>query len=115
MNVGMHAGAGGRIGINAKTECIEEVTGIFGGDRLLTDGQVVSEPRIARVASRSDINDEIAPEPDDVVFVVPVATIVQRKADFAGALIGSQGGVSKCITIVPNLHLLDSVEVVAAV
>jgi hypothetical protein len=50
-----------------------------------------------------------------MVFVIASATVLKRKADFVGASVSCQVGVSKRVTVVPDLHLLGLVEVVVPV
>jgi integrase len=69
---------------------IEEVAGIGTRSWFLPDGHVVSESVGADVAPRCDVNYEISPEPNYVVLVVSVSTILQRKADFPVARKGRQ-------------------------
>src|SRR5262249_15133637 len=64
------------------TECTEQVPRICICGRSLPDRYVVAEPGRADVAAGRDICHEIAPKSDNVILVIAVATVLERKADF---------------------------------
>src|SRR5690242_19538329 len=114
-HVTLLAGARGWNCIYAEAECGEQVPEIVGAQRRLPDADVIAEAVGSAVAAGSDVRDEVAPESDHVVFVVPIAAVFERKPDFSGADVGRQGRVGKRVIVVPDLHLLNFPEVVAAI
>src|SRR5262249_36090795 len=66
-------------------------------------------------AARGDVGDEVAPKADHVVLEVAAAPELERQADLLGAGVGGEVRVAEGVALVPDLDLLEPVEVVAPV
>ena len=100
---------------NSITVGIEKIPWVRFGGRLLPQSYVISKASRAGVASGGDIDQKVAPETHYMVFKVAVAAILERKAYLLGASIGGKRRVSEGVIVVPYLHLLVYVKIVAAI
>src|SRR5215467_5462573 len=89
--------------------------GVVLGWRRTADRHVLSKAIGPRVAVCCDVGDEVSPEADYMVLVIPVPAVFEGHSQFAGAGIAGKCGIGEGVAVVPNLHLLHLAEVVGAI
>ena len=104
----------GRGAIHTVAEGVEEAT-TERFARILTYRDVVSEPSRADITICCDICHVVAPKADDVILVVPVPAVFERHTDLIRTLGCRQRRITVRVTVVPNLYLLDLIEIVASI
>src|SRR4030095_14638090 len=114
-NIGLCAGSRWWNSIKSIAESGEQVPRILRCKRCLPDTYIVSETTRADVAPGSDVDNKVAPESHYVVLIISVAAILKREHNFSSADVSRQRGITECVVVVPDLHLLDLMKVVISI
>src|SRR5215831_2544902 len=114
-HIGLLPGVWRSLFIHSPAEGCEEVAGVVLGWRRTADRHVLSKAIGPRVAVCCDVGDEVSPEADYMVLVIPVPAVFEGHSQFAGAGIAGKCGIGEGVGVVPNLHLLHLAEVVGAI